>query len=105
MPMDKGLIKGFSRQLKKANRKSAEITKISKIKVEILSVKREIEEKLLELGAKTYEQFKQGKDSELLSELPIRHLTEQLKELEVELKKYKRQLEQIKEESTLNIKE
>ena len=101
----KDLIKKFGRQFEKANKKSVRLTQISKIKVEILTVKREIEEKLLELGGKTYEKLKVGQDSNLLKILPIRHLTEQLKELEAELEKYKQQLEQIKDENTLNNKE
>jgi len=86
-------------QFKKANKKSAELTQISKTKVEMLTVRREIEEKLLELGAKTYEKLKDGQDTHLLKVLPIRHLVEQLKELEDELGKYKRRLEQITEEN------
>ena len=100
----KALMQKFGRQFNKANKKSIELTQVSKIKVEILSVKREIEEKLLELGGRTYEKLKTEQDSNLLKILPIRHLTEQLKELEAELEKYKQELEQIKAESTLNKK-
>ncbi len=95
----------FGRQFKKANKKSGQLTQISKIKMEMLSVRREIEEKLLELGGKIYEQLKEAPDSDLLKKLPIRHLLEQLKELEDELSTYKSQLEQIKDDNIKNKKE
>lgn len=101
MPKFKGLLEKIGRQFNKANEKSTELTQVSKIKLSIITVKREIEEKLLQLGAKSYEILKEDNGTDLLQVLPIRHLVEQLKELEDELKKYKRQLEQIREKNTL----
>jgi len=101
MPNFKGLLEKIGGQFSKANKKSTELTQVSKIKLSIITVKREIEEKLLQLGAKSYEMLKKGNGADLLKALPIRHLVEQLKELEDELEKYKRQLEQIREKNTL----
>lgn len=97
--MSFGVVQKIKMNFKKANAKSNELTRIGRIKLDILAVKKEIEEKLLELGGKIYEEFKKEEDSELLRQLPIRHLFEQIKELEEELENYKHKLEQNRKEN------
>ena len=96
MNIGQSLISKVKKNFKKANAKSAEFTQIERIKISMLGVKKETEEKLIELGGQIYEKFKKGEDSNLMQNLPIRHLTEQIKELENELEKHKSALEQIK---------
>lgn len=90
------LIQKIKEKFKKANKKSNEIAQISRLKLDIIAVKKEIEERLFELGGMVYERFREEEIPDLMRHLPERHILEQIKELEKELNAYKEQLEQLK---------
>lgn len=90
------LKKELIESLQTASAKTVEYTKIGKIKIDILGVKKEIEEKLLELGGRVYHSIVEEKDNEINKNVQIRHLIEQVKELESELNRNNEELNRIR---------
>ena len=100
--------KGFLEGIHSATDKTSEYTKIGRIKIDILGVKKEIEEKLLELGGRLYDQVAEKSNYNIendnlrmqkilgMENKFIMQLIEQIKELEKELKKYGEELKRIK---------
>ena len=79
--------KGFMDGLQSATDKTSEYTRIGRIKIDILGVKKEIEEKLLELGGRLYDLVAEKQNFNIENDKYILQLIEQIKELEIELKK------------------
>jgi len=89
----KGIIDGFHA----ASDITSEYTKIGRTKIDILGVKKEIEEKMLELGGRVYDVMtRAGSNLNLENEEKINDLIKEIKNLEIELKKYEEKLEQIR---------
>ena len=88
--------KGLMDGIHTATDKTSEYTKIGRIKIDILGVKKEIEEKLLELGGRLYDQVVEKENYDVQNDKYIMQLIEQIKELENELKKYSEELKRIK---------
>ena len=88
----KGLLDGFQ----VASDITSEYTKIGRIKIDLLGLKKEIEEKMLELGGRVYEKSKQTNIISSDSDAEIANLIEKIKALEGELKKCEIKLEEIK---------
>ena len=65
--------------------KTEEYSKIGKIKVEMLSVKRNIEKAFSELGGRTYELLSGEKRKAVASDTEIKRLVDELKDLEQSL--------------------
>ena len=99
----KGLIDGFHT----ASDFTSEYTKIGRIKIDIIGVKKEIEEKMLELGGRVYESYVNSNTVNFKNEENIYKIIKEISSLEKELKKYELKLEEIKnmdETSIDNIK-
>ncbi|MBN1408520.1 MAG: hypothetical protein JW956_12055 [Calditrichaceae bacterium] len=88
--------KGLMEGIHTATDKTSEYTKIGRIKIDILGVKKEIEEKLLELGGRLYDKIVEKDQYDIQNDKYIMQLIEQVKELENELKKYSQELNRIK---------
>lgn len=88
----KGLIEGFHA----ASDITSEYTKIGRIKIDILGVKKEIEEKLLELGGRTYDKLTKGNYFNTENEPQIKKIVDEIKKLEEELKMCEQELDRIK---------
>ncbi len=87
----KGLIDGFNA----ASDITTEYTKIGRIKLDILGVKKEIEEKMLELGGRVYDKVKHSNINNFEKESEIMELIDQISKLEDELKKCEEDLKRI----------
>lgn len=87
----KGLIDGFNA----ASDITSEYTKIGRIKIDILGVKKEIEEKMLELGGRVYDNISQNNIYSFDNDTKVNALVAQIKELEQELKKGEEELKRI----------
>lgn len=99
----KGIISGFQT----ASDITSEYTKIGRIKIDIIGIKKEIEEKMLELGGRVYENYARSKTLNFINEKNIFKILDEINVLENELKKSESKLEQIKkleETSIENIK-
>ncbi len=79
-----------------AGNKTVEITKVGRVKIDILALKKELEEKLVELGGRVYHSTINSNTIDLNSDKKIKQLIEQIKELEVELNNYEISLREIK---------
>ena len=87
----KGLIDGFNA----ASDITTEYTKIGRIKIDMLGVKKEIEEKMLELGGRVYDHAINAKTLNFENQSTINDLVDQIKKLEDELKKCEDDLKRI----------
>ena len=88
----KGLIEGFQA----ASDFTSEYTKIGRIKIDILGVKKEIEEKMLELGGRVYDRYLKSKSLNFEMHQDIQSLINDIEALEKELKKCEQDLQRIK---------
>lgn len=79
-------------KLNKGKEELVKITKISKIKIEIASTKKKIDEKLKNLGLKVYEMSKEGELQPEAIELDL----EKIKELENSVVELERQITELK---------
>lgn len=82
--------------LQSATNKTSEYTKIGRIKIDILGIKKEIEEKMVELGGRLYHLVSREQNYEIAKDKYILQLIEQIKELEAELEIYDKALRRIK---------
>jgi len=99
----KGLIDGFHT----ASDITSEYTKIGRIKIDIVGIKKEIEEKMIELGGRVYENYTDNKSINFENKEQIIKILNDISSLESELKKSEIKLEEIKkldETSIDNIK-
>jgi len=99
----KGLISGFQT----ASDITSEYTKIGRIKIDIIGIKKEIEEKMLELGGRVYQNYTDTKSINFQNKEHIIKILNDISLLEEELKKSEIKLEEIKnidETSIENIK-
>lgn len=88
----KGLVSGFN----SASDLTSEYTKIGRIKIEILGIKKEIEEKMLELGGRIYHDFNLNKEIDIKENEKVRLLVEQIRILDENLKEQEEALDRIK---------
>ena len=72
--------KGLMDGIHTATDKTSEYTKIGRIKIDILGVKKEIEEKLLELGGRLYDMVAEKEMYDIKSDKRVMQLIEQIKE-------------------------
>lgn len=78
--------------------KTEEYTKIGKIKVDIIGLKRNIEKKFSELGGRTYEILKEQNRKSVGADVEVKRLVEELVELEKSLDEKKNEIVTIRDE-------
>ncbi len=97
-----GFIDDFSNVLKRGistiARKTDEYTKIGKIKVDIIAIKRDIDKKFNELGAKTYQLIVEQNNTKVAANEEVQKLIEDVKALNKQLQDKKDELERVREE-------
>ena len=89
----KGIISGF----RTASELTSEYTRIGKLKLEIVGIKKEIEDKFLELGGKVYHYHFENDKIKLFDQADIQILLKDIQNLEHELKELEDKLKRIKE--------
>ncbi|HID39500.1 MAG TPA: hypothetical protein EYP36_08300 [Calditrichaeota bacterium] len=92
------LKKGLSEGLQAATDKTSEYTRIGRIKIDVLALEKEIEEKLIELGGRVYHIAVEKNIFTIESDKEIRQLLADVKKLEEELKTYEEELKRIRED-------
>ena len=85
--------------------KTEEYTKIGKIKMEIVGIKRNIEKHFSELGGRVYEIMKENKRKSVGADEEVKRLVEELIEMEKSLDEKKNEIIKIKEEKEKERKE
>ncbi|NOY58400.1 MAG: hypothetical protein GXO75_05650, partial [Calditrichaeota bacterium] len=78
--------------------KTEEYSKIGKIKVDIIGIKRNIEKGFSELGGRTYEILKESKKKNVGSDADVKRLVDELMELEKSLDDKKNEIIKVREE-------
>lgn len=97
------LKKGFLDGLHSATDKTTELTKIGRIKIDMLGLKKEIEEKFVELGGRVYHNAAEKNETCVDKDIHIGQLILQIKELEKELSAYKDELRRIKDAEGIDL--
>ena len=82
--------------LRKASALTNEYTRIGRLKIDMLAIKKELEEKLLELGGRVYQLSRKEGPTALPTDNRISHLLEEIKKLDDELTRVEEELENIK---------
>lgn len=83
--------------------KAEEVTKIGRIKIEIIASKRDIEKLFVELGGRFYSNFN-SKEFDFLKDKDITDLISKVKEKEKKLESLKKRIEKIKKEDGIEVK-
>ncbi len=78
--------------------KTSEYTRIGRIKIDVLGIKKEIEEKFIELGGRVYQQVVEKNKKSIDDDMHISQLILQIRELEQELKKNEKDMHTIKKD-------
>lgn len=78
--------------------KTEEYSKIGKIKVDIIGIKRNIEKGFSELGGRAYEILKENKKKNVGSDADVKRLVDELMELEKSLDEKKNEIIKVREE-------
>ncbi len=79
--------------------KTSEYTRIGRIKIDVLGIKKEIEEKFIELGGRVYQQAIEENKKSIDDDMHISQLIMQIRELEQELKENEDELLAIKKDA------
>lgn len=103
MSLWESLKKGLLDGLQTASDKSSEFTRIGRLKIDLLGVQKELEEKFIELGGRLYHGLAQDTDFEYKKDINIIHLIEQIRKLEDELNEYRSELKRIKNEDGIDL--
>lgn len=85
--------------------KTEEYTKIGKIQIDILGIKRKIEKHFSELGGRTYELLAGATKKSVNTDAEVKVLIEELKKLEAELDAKKDEIKGVKAEKNKERKE
>jgi hypothetical protein len=92
------LKKGLEQGIKTITEKTEELTELGRLKLEILSVKREIEKDFVELGGRTYQLMKENKSDNINQNSDISKLVEKVKTEEKKLDEYNLKYEKLKKD-------
>jgi hypothetical protein len=92
------LKKGLEQGIKTITEKTEELTELGRLKLEILSIKREIEKYFVELGGRIYQLMKEDKTEDIKQNVEINGLVEKIKVEENKLDEYSKKLEKLKKE-------
>jgi len=88
------IVKGY----RSVSEKTGELTKIGRLKLEIIATKRDLEKAFIELGGRVYDSFKNHSQNEILGKPPVLILIEKIKEKEKNLKDLEEKVEQIRDQ-------
>ena len=89
--------KGVSDGIRNLSEKTEEMTKIGRLKIEIIAVKRDIEKAFIELGGRVYHQVEEKNEKEIFSDQRINKLIKDIKSLEVKLTNLEEKIQRVRE--------
>ncbi len=90
--LKKGLVEGFQ----VASDKTSEYTRIGRLKIDVLGIKKEIEEKFVELGGRVYHEINEKNEYNFKEHEEINTLISEIRKLENDLKRCDQELEKLK---------
>jgi hypothetical protein len=89
--------KGMSEGFQNLSDKTGEMTKIGRLKIEIIALKRDIEKAFIELGGRIYHQLEEKQEAEVLFDQRIKKLIKDIKSHETRLKSLEDKLLRVRE--------
>jgi hypothetical protein len=88
---------GLAEGVRNLSDKTGEMTKIGRLKLEIIALKRDIEKAFIELGGRVYHNLEEKHDADIQSDLKIVELIKEIKSFESRLKDLEEKIEQVRE--------
>ncbi len=88
----------FKKSVSVVAQKTDEYTKIGKIKVDIIGIKREIDKQFTELGGKVYHLIADENDTKIASNNDVKEIIDKVKELNNNMQLKKDELDKVREE-------
>jgi predicted AlkP superfamily phosphohydrolase/phosphomutase len=85
--------------------KAEELTKIGRLKLEIVAVKRDIEKAFIELGGRIYDAFQENKEKGILADQDVNKIIEIIRDKDSKLKDLNQKVQNIREQSNVQIEE
>lgn len=92
------LVNFFKKGVSTVAKKTDEYTKIGKIKVDIIGIKREVDKKLSDLGGRTYQLIVEENNTKIASNEDVKTILDNIKDLNQKLDDKKDELQQVREE-------
>ena len=92
---------GITEGIRNVSKKTDEMTKIGRLKIEIIALKRDIEKAFIELGGRVYHKL-ENKEKDLEADQEINKLLKDIKSFESKLKDLEEKIEQVREHRLLN---
>lgn len=89
--------KGISEGFRNISEKTGEMTKIGRLKIEIIALKRDIEKAFIELGGRVYHNFVEKQETDIQSDQKINKLIKEINSYERRLKTLEEKIEQVRE--------
>ena len=83
--------------------KAEEVTKIGRIKLEMVAIKRDIEKIFVELGGRFYQNYNSSSKSKMFKDADVKELVEKVKSKEEKLTNLKERLEILRKEEGVNL--
>ena len=78
------------------SKKTVEMTKIGRLKLEIVAIKRDIEKAFIELGGRVFQAFEKKDTDKILSDENVHQLVEQIRKKQSSMKDLKDKIERIR---------
>ena len=88
------ILKGYQ----SVSEKTGELTKIGRLKLEIIAIKRDIEKAFIELGGRVYQSFLDNSANEIPKDKSVKDLVDLIEDKEKNLKKLEKKVEQIRDQ-------
>lgn len=92
------LANAFKKGIGTLAKKTDEYTKIGKIKVDIIGIRRDIEKRYTELGGRVYQLLSEAKDPKIAANDEVKQLKSSIQDLEEQLKAKKKELDDVRAE-------
>lgn len=90
----------FKKGVSVVAQKTDEYTKVGKIKVDVIGIKREIDKRHTELGKKVYQLIAEENNTRIATNEEVKVIIEKIKELNEKLAQKKEELETVRQEYT-----
>jgi hypothetical protein len=91
--------KNIGSTFRSLSEKTGEITRIGRLKLEIVAVKRDIEKAFIEVGGRVFQSFEKKQTGSILSETEILDLIEGIRKKQSRLQDLEKEIEQIRDQS------
>ena len=85
--------------------KAEELTKIGRLKLEMVAVKRDIEKAFIELGGRIYHAFQENKENSILADQDVKIIIEVIENKDSKLKDLNQKVQHIRKQSNGQIDE